>query len=242
MNAAQVRAKARMAMKRREEEIETEEMEGGELNLVPYLDIVTNVMLFLLATVTSGLLLGNINTALPEYAPAGTQAAQTQTTDLAEPPLEMTVVIGRDKILFFSNKGLEGSLDQPLLEVPAIKPGLEYNFAMLTASAQAVVSKHFKGRFPLGVDDKDKSKPVCRDTTSGKPSEWKVLPLSACRPQGATEVIMAVDPTIPYHVVTRAMDALRSNDAKDAKGQLVVPYPDNILFPDVLFATGVKNQ
>ena len=61
MNAAQVRAKARMAMKRREEEIENEEMEGGELNLVPYLDIVTNVMLFLLATVTSGLLLGNIN-------------------------------------------------------------------------------------------------------------------------------------------------------------------------------------
>ena len=47
-------------MKRREEEIEQEEMEGGELNLVPYLDIVTNVMLFLLATVTSGLILGNI--------------------------------------------------------------------------------------------------------------------------------------------------------------------------------------
>ena len=57
MNSAQVSAKARMEMKRREEEIEQEEMEGGELNLVPYLDIVTNVMLFLLATVTSGLIL-----------------------------------------------------------------------------------------------------------------------------------------------------------------------------------------
>ena len=68
MNAAQVRAKARLAMKRREEQIEDEEMEAGELNLVPYLDIVTNVMLFLLATVTSGLILGNINSALPQYS------------------------------------------------------------------------------------------------------------------------------------------------------------------------------
>ena len=52
MNAAQVRARARMAMKRREEEIELEEIEGGELNLVPYLDIITNVVLFLLASVS----------------------------------------------------------------------------------------------------------------------------------------------------------------------------------------------
>ena len=57
MNAAQVKAKARMAVKRREEHVEDEEMESGELNLVPYLDIVTNIMLFLLATVTSGLIL-----------------------------------------------------------------------------------------------------------------------------------------------------------------------------------------
>src|SRR5262245_29475428 len=147
MNAAQVRAKARMAMKKREEEIETEEMEGGELNLVPYLDIVTNVMLFLLATVTSGLLLGNINTALPEYAPAGTQANQNpQDNNPQEPPLEMTVVIGREKMSFFSNKGLEGSLDQPLLVINATKAGQEYDFVQLTNAAQAVVTKHFKGR------------------------------------------------------------------------------------------------
>ncbi len=37
MNASQVRAKARAAMRRRAEEIEQEEIEGGEINLVPYL-------------------------------------------------------------------------------------------------------------------------------------------------------------------------------------------------------------
>jgi hypothetical protein len=46
VNAAQVRARARMAMRAREEEIEQDEIEGGELNLVPYLDIITNVVLF----------------------------------------------------------------------------------------------------------------------------------------------------------------------------------------------------
>src|SRR5437870_3087241 len=99
-----------MAMKRREEEIENEEMEGGELNLVPYLDIVTNVMLFLLASVTSGLLLGNINTALPDYAPSGVSANQTKPPEDAEQPLTMTLIITPEKLTFFSEKGTEGSL------------------------------------------------------------------------------------------------------------------------------------
>jgi len=35
--------------------------EGGELNLIPYLDIVTNVIMFLLATITFAAALGDIN-------------------------------------------------------------------------------------------------------------------------------------------------------------------------------------
>ena len=41
-----------------------EEMENGELNLIPYLDIVTNLTLFLLATVSAGLILVQIDTTL----------------------------------------------------------------------------------------------------------------------------------------------------------------------------------
>ena len=70
MNSSQVRAKARAAMLRREDEVEEEEIQGGEINLVPYLDIVTNLMLFILVSVSAGFILGQINTTLPDAAPA----------------------------------------------------------------------------------------------------------------------------------------------------------------------------
>ena len=225
MNSAQVRAKARMAMKRREEEIEQEEMEGGELNLVPYLDIVTNVMLFLLATVTSGLILGNINSALPEYSPPGTAGAQGPVTP-DEPSLQMIVAVSFDKITFFSVSGLEGTIDKPLAELPAKKKGEDYEYAKLTTAAQDVVVRHFKGRLPLGVSKDDQ--PLCLG------QDGKSLPLTSCRPKGATEVIMLVDAQMPYHVIISVMDALRQNTAKDAT------YPDSLLFPDVIFSTGIK--
>jgi biopolymer transport protein ExbD len=226
MNPGQVRAKARMAMKRREEEVETEEMEGGELNLVPYLDIVTNVMLFLLATVTSGLILGNINSALPEYSSSEGGAGQEDSPEQSEPPLQMAAFLSPEKITFFSVAGLEGSLDKPLVEVPAKKPGQDYDYTKLTAAAQEVVTKHWKGKGPQGVDANDK--PVCLDQ-SGKPQA-----IANCRPPHATEVILVVDASIPYHVIISTMDALRQNPDK------AVAYPDNLLFPDVIFGTGIK--
>ena len=85
MNAAQVRAKARLAMKRREEDIETEEREGGELNLVPYLDIIPNVVLFLLASVTTGLVLGTVNSSLPEFSAGAAAAVSNAVNDALSP-------------------------------------------------------------------------------------------------------------------------------------------------------------
>ena len=45
---------------------------------------------------------------------------------------------------------------------------------------------------------------------------------------------MLVDAQMPYHVIISTMDALRQNTARDAT------YPDNLLFPDVIFSTGIK--
>ena len=55
-SAQRVRTKTRAAIKRREDIIEQDELESGELNLIPYLDMVTNLMLFVLASVTAGLI------------------------------------------------------------------------------------------------------------------------------------------------------------------------------------------
>src|SRR5215475_11784034 len=109
MNAAQVRAKARMAMKRREEEVEQEEREGGELNLVPYLDIITNVVLFLLASVTIGIVLGTVNSSLPEFS-ASAAPAENAANPAEEPPLQLVVAVTKSKIQMFSLSGLEGTI------------------------------------------------------------------------------------------------------------------------------------
>lgn len=140
MNAAQVRAKARAAVKRREEQIEEEEMEGGELNLVPYLDIVTNIMLFLLATVTSGLILGNINSALPEYAEsAGMASSETPT----EPPVQLVVAVTKADLIVFSISGQEGDINKPRAKIKAIKPGEEYDYGKLTEVAAEIVKRRW---------------------------------------------------------------------------------------------------
>jgi biopolymer transport protein TolR len=195
MNAAQVRAKARMAMKRREEEIEQEEIEGGELNLVPFLDIITNIVLFLLATITAGLILGNINSALPEYAES-TAGLQQQPSPTDEPPVQLVVAVTKPEILVFSISGQEGTLQTPKVKIPASKPGLQYDYSKLTDASAEIV----KRRWP------DKN----------------------TRPDNSMEVILMADAEIPYSAIVDTMDALRQH----ADG--------TILFPDILFSTGIQ--
>jgi len=88
-------------------------MESGEINLIPYLDIVTNLMLFLLASVSANIIFGQINTTLPDQGapPASQQNDPQQTPD--EQPLGLAVAVTRDNIRVFSFSGLEGTLVAP---------------------------------------------------------------------------------------------------------------------------------
>jgi len=61
----------RAKMRKMVEEHEDEEMENGELNLVPYLDIVTNVIMFLMMTTTFAAAMASINVSAPTTAAAG---------------------------------------------------------------------------------------------------------------------------------------------------------------------------
>ena len=111
-SAQRVRSKTRAAIKRREENIEQEEMESGELNLIPYLDMVTNLMLFLLASVSAGLILVQIDTTLPDKAPPSTNVTQPSTNP-DDQPLKLFVSIKRDEMILWSASGLEGTLSAP---------------------------------------------------------------------------------------------------------------------------------
>lgn len=117
LSAHQVRNKARRAVKRREEDVEQEEIEGGEINLIPYLDIVTNLMLFLLASVSANIVFGQINTQLPDQGAPPPDQVNNPAQPPNEQPLGIAVAVTKDKLLLFSLSGLEGSLKAPRLEL-----------------------------------------------------------------------------------------------------------------------------
>ena len=216
MNAAQVRAKARMAMKRREEEIETDEREGGELNLVPYLDIITNVVLFLLASVTTGLVLGTVNSSLPEFSAGAAAAAENAANPTDEPPLQLVAAVTKKEIQLFSLSGLEGTVTAPKLRLPAQNG--TYPYAKITEAAQEIVKRRWANKPAMSFVG---GKPVCL-------IEGKTVAADQCRPDKATEVFLIDDGDVRYEVVIATMDALRE-------------APDGTpLFPGVIFSSGIQ--
>jgi biopolymer transport protein ExbD len=113
LTAQQVRAKVRASVRRREEQIEDDERESGELNLIPYLDIVTNLMLFLLASISAGIILVQINTTLPDKGPPATQVTKPPPQNPDEIPLNLVVSVARDRVTIWSISQLEGTLAAP---------------------------------------------------------------------------------------------------------------------------------
>jgi biopolymer transport protein TolR len=230
MNSAQVRGRARKAMGRREQEVEQDEIESGEINLVPYLDIVTNLMLFLLVSVSAGFLLGQINTTLPDHAPA---AAAAQPADPSKNPdeqsLQLVVSVTRSSVILWSVTGLEGSLAEPrarggrLPDRAGEQP--QFDLAPINQALHEIASRRWRGKLRA------------RDTY---------------------EIILQADGEVPYGTIIAAMDALRrklpepgkpddflgmpAEEEREGKRVATEPYdPDkHYLFPDILFSKGFE--
>ncbi len=87
------RRQVKAAMRKLREANEEIEEEGGEINLVPYMDIVTNIIIFLLASVVNQVPLGNINVSLPSISNGG-GASNQDAPPPEKPPLNLTVTVG----------------------------------------------------------------------------------------------------------------------------------------------------
>jgi biopolymer transport protein TolR len=81
------RRRLRAELRRVREQGEEMSEESGELNLVPFLDIIMNIIIFLLATVTFQAALANINITLP------TASVVTQAPAAPRPELNLTVAV-----------------------------------------------------------------------------------------------------------------------------------------------------
>jgi biopolymer transport protein ExbD len=207
LTSERVRAKVRSAVRRREEQIEQEELESGELNLIPYLDIVTNLMLFLLFSISSGIIFTQIDTTLPDKAPPAATAQPSSNTSPDEQPLKLVVSITRDRMVLWSFSGLEGTLQQPKATFPRTgRDGeacdgnymCESNFC---ANTQKCAPSPMR-EVPLPVFDyrglSTALHEIANRRYAGKP-----------RKRDTYQLILMADGTIPYNTIASSMAAIR---------------------------------
>ncbi|MEK6606139.1 MAG: biopolymer transporter ExbD [Myxococcota bacterium] len=125
MTASKVRAKVRRKIDEAEEDAEI----GGEINLVPFLDIVINVIMFLLATMVAVLPMGNINVASPKYNSGGGGGEDQPPPE--KPPLNLNVTVSGTGFIIAGSGGVmyQDNIPGKLPTVP--KKGNEYDYPAL---------------------------------------------------------------------------------------------------------------
>jgi biopolymer transport protein TolR len=210
---AKVRGRVRREIAKAEEEAES----GGEINLVPYLDIVVNTVIFLLATVSTTLALANINVNSPRYEEpaAGITAAQP---DEDKPKLNLTVAISYTGFIVAGAGGVMTAADGTS---PAVKCGVNLE----------------QGRCPAYIATKQgasgEKEFVWVDKYDYRSLEKLVKQIKEKFP-GERQVILTADRQIPYKVVVDSMDILRGSASEKCTGK------DGCLFDQVILSAGVQ--
>ncbi len=115
--------------------------ETGELNIVPYLDVVVNLVMFMLLSMTGLITLGVLNVSAPRIGgEAGAAAAQE-----SGPKLLLTVAVGRQGFYIAGANGVLGSdanaadLTRPPT-IPLRADG-KYDFPALSAQLVTIKEK-----------------------------------------------------------------------------------------------------
>ncbi len=125
MTKRQVRAR----MRRMREQFEEAEEETGEINLVPYMDIVTNIIIFLLASVVNQVPLGTVNASSPTFGVGGGGSEDTE-----HPALNLTVTVGQSGFTLAGSGGV-------MPPIPKLPSG-EYDYGALTVKLSEVKKEY----------------------------------------------------------------------------------------------------
>jgi biopolymer transport protein ExbD len=207
MKPQRLRTKLRKIREMGEEAAE----EGGELNIIPYLDIVVNIIMFMLVTTTFAAALGDINVVVPPSSNA-VSASPPDQTPKAE--LNLTLVIsGQGFTLATSgqtfHQGYSFSPSGDLVEttniIPTIpkKPNGDYDYETLAAKLMQI-----KG-------------------------------LGAAKDE--TKILVNPNAEIAYDIIVQALDAARGElimkDDPDHPGKKMESFSG---FPDVVFSAGAN--
>lgn len=153
-------------MRRMREHNEELDEEVGEINLVPYMDIVTNIIIFLLASVANQIPLGNINISSPTISSGGGGAADQDKPE--KQPLNLTVTVGASGFLIAASGG-------QLPGVPKLPNG-KYDFKELTNKLAEIKKEYsdetkatFNADSTVPYDLVVETLDAMRENTDGKP-------------------------------------------------------------------------
>jgi len=186
--------------------------EGGELNLVPYLDIVTNVIMFLLATITFAAALGDINVSSPTTA----STAQLQNQPPPEPKNDLNLTVS------VSDKGFT---------IAASGAVLYQGFSIDAAGNLQQPAGATLPTVPKKGNDFD------YDGLSRAMAQIKASPTAKTE----TKVIVNANPDVVYDVIVQVLDACRGKAMPvpdpDHPGKMMEGFER---FGDVLLSAGLN--
>ena len=205
LSAQRVRSKTRNAVRRREDQIEQDEIESGELNLIPYLDMVTNLMLFLLASISAGIIFTQIDTQLPDKAPPSTSVTPPATNP-DDQPLKMVVSVTRDRMILWSISGLEGTLQAPKAGFPRTGrdgDSCDGQYMCESNSCQSETQKCIAGKdVPQPVFDYRALSAALFEITNRRYTGKQ-------RKADTYQIILMADGAIPYNTIASVMSGMR---------------------------------
>lgn len=212
MNTAQVKAKCRRLRSVQEEEEEV----SGELNVIPYLDVVTNVVMFLLASMTTyQLTFGNLNITSPSRSDQPGAGSESEPKE----ELNLSVFVTEGG---FTIAARGGQLVNPRTNTtPTIETRPVTDAERGTRSAEM---KAGKGTWCPEELQLEWDYPAL----SKKLAEFKYGPQANEDFKKETKVILTANPGICYNILVRTMDAVR-RDTENRE-----------LFPDVILSAGVQ--
>ena len=209
MTPQRLRTKLRKIREQAEEMAE----EGGEINLIPYLDIVTNVIMFLLATITFAAALGDINVSSPTTA----STAQLQNQPPPEPKNELNLTVS------VSDKGFTIAASGAVLYQGQT---IEASGNISPAPAGATLPTIPKKGAEFDYEGLAKLMAQIKATPTAK---------------NETKVIVNANPDIVYDVVVQVLDACRGKTIPvpdpDHPGKMMEGYER---FGDVLLSAGLN--
>lgn len=198
-------------MGRKPSERSSSQTEPVSLNITPYLDIVTSIMLFMMVTSTGLVQIGIINVNAPRYQdPLEAGSMQQDEEKKDEKKLNLTIGITYRGLFIAGIGGVLGAVDE----------GGEGD----AAAKQPTIPL-------LGSD------PACQDAVArGTPPpascyDYQRLTVEMIKVKNQfpkeTKVIIYAQPDVPYDILVRVMDATR----QDNEGRAL--FYDVILSPEI---------